>query len=84
MDKKAFIKQLYALWMAPDTRTCIEQYALMAEALMQDQGIRFDGDEQREWFYETINKNARDPFRNFYAAACVAMSFKNISKLAHT
>lgn len=74
--KKAFIDQLYALFQAKEAFTCIEQFAAMAESLMADQHVRFEGDEQREWFYESIIKNSRDPRRNFIASAFVAMSFK--------
>jgi hypothetical protein len=75
MNKKAFIKKLWTIFRTEDTHDDIQEYAAIAEALMEHNSVRFE-DHAREWFYETINTvAAANNFNDFLATALVALDF---------
>lgn len=75
MNKKSFIKKLWTIFRTDDTHDDIEEYAAIAEALMEHNNVRFEED-TREWFFDTINTEAAaNDFSNFLATAVVALDF---------
>jgi len=73
--KKAFITKLWTLWNTPNVFDNVEEYAAMAEGLMTERGIRFENDDVKEWFYETINSPSTKNIREFTVAGMMALDF---------